>query len=80
MAVREVGKVKGLSEISPPPRPNHLGVWPRSGCQRSAKRVDLKDSLMARTIKLADQMIGMALRSACGGFILTEKALTQTKR
>ncbi len=80
MAVREVGKVMGLSEdITTALCQNDLGVWGREVGAREAKEagIDLSDPLMARTIKLADQMIGMPrhLGQHVGGFILTENRL-----
>ncbi|WP_187432283.1 Error-prone DNA polymerase (plasmid) [Roseobacter fucihabitans] len=83
MAVREVGKVMGLSEdITTALSKTIWGSWGREVGAREAKEagIDLKDSLMARTIKIADQMIGMPrhLGQHVGGFILTENPLTQT--
>jgi error-prone DNA polymerase len=83
MAVREVGKVMGLSEdITTALSKTIWGSWGREvGAREAAEAgLDLTDPLMARTIKLADQMIGMPrhLGQHVGGFILTEKPLTQT--
>ncbi|WP_108816313.1 error-prone DNA polymerase [Loktanella sp. Alg231-35] len=83
MAVREVGKVMGLSEdITTALAKTIWGSWGREvGAKEAAEAgIDLKDPLMARTIKLADKMIGMPrhLGQHVGGFILTEKALTKT--
>ena len=83
MAVREVGKVMGLSEdITTALSKTIWGSWGREvGAKEAAEAgIDLKDPLMARTIKLADQMIGMPrhLGQHVGGFILTEKKLTET--
>lgn len=83
MAVREVGKVMGLSEdITTALAKTIWGSWGREvGAREAAEAgIDLKDPLMARTIKLADQMIGMPrhLGQHVGGFILTEKPLTET--
>ncbi|MFZ5962384.1 error-prone DNA polymerase [Thalassococcus sp. BH17M4-6] len=83
MAVREVGKVMGLSEdITAALAKTIWGSWGREvGAREAAEAgIDLSDPLMARTIKLADQLIGMPrhLGQHVGGFILTEKALTQT--
>ena len=83
MAVREVGKVMGLSEdISSALAKTIWGSWGREVGAREVQEagLDLKDPLMARTIKLADQMIGMPrhLGQHVGGFILTENPLTQT--
>jgi error-prone DNA polymerase len=83
MAVREVGKVMGLSEdITTALSKTIWGSWGREIGAREAKEagLDLSDPLMARTIKIADQMIGMPrhLGQHVGGFILTENPLTQT--
>lgn len=83
MAVREVGKVMGLSEdITTALSKTIWGSWGREVGAREAKEagIDLNDPLMARTIKIADQMIGMPrhLGQHVGGFILTENPLTQT--
>ena len=83
MAIREVGKVMGLS----PDVTSALAktIWGSHGREVGVKEaaeagLDLRDPLMARTIKLADQMIGMPrhLSQHVGGFILTETPLTQT--
>ncbi|MEL6840502.1 MAG: error-prone DNA polymerase [Pseudomonadota bacterium] len=83
MAVREVGKVMGLSEdITTALAKTIWGSWGREvGAKEAAEAgIDLKDPLMARTIRLADQMIGMPrhLGQHVGGFILTEKKLIET--
>ncbi|MDB4053776.1 error-prone DNA polymerase [Octadecabacter sp.] len=83
MAVREVGKVMGLSEdVTTALSKTIWGSWGREvGAREAAEAgLDLSDQLMARTIKLADQMIGMPrhLGQHVGGFILTETPLTQT--
>ncbi|MEM9577805.1 MAG: error-prone DNA polymerase [Pseudomonadota bacterium] len=83
MAVREVGKVMGLSEdVTSALAKTIWGSWGRTiGMKEAAQAgIDLKDPLMARTIKLADQMIGMPrhLGQHVGGFILTEKKLIET--
>ncbi len=83
MAVREVGKVMGLSEdITTALSKTIWGSWGREvGAKEAAEAgIDLSDPLMARTIKLADQMIGMPrhLGQHVGGFILTENPLVQT--
>ena len=83
MAVREVGKVMGLSEdITTALSKTIWGSWGREvGAKEAAEAgIDLKDPLMSRTIKLADQMIGMPrhLGQHVGGFILTEKPLLET--
>lgn len=83
MAVREVGKVMGLSEdITTALSKTIWGSWGREvGAREAAEAgINLSDPLMSRTIKLADQMIGMPrhLGQHVGGFILTENALSQT--
>ncbi|QYX56195.1 error-prone DNA polymerase [Roseovarius sp. SCSIO 43702] len=83
MAVREVGKVMGLSEdVTSALAKTIWGSWGREMGAREAAQagIDLGDPLMARTIRLADQMIGMPrhLGQHVGGFILTEKPLTHT--
>jgi error-prone DNA polymerase len=83
MAIREVGKVMGLSEdVTSALAKTIWGSWGREVGVKEAKEagLDLNDPLMARTIKLADQMIGMPrhLSQHVGGFILTQTPLTQT--
>jgi error-prone DNA polymerase len=83
MAIREVGKVMGLSEdVTSALAKTIWGSWGRDvGAKEAAEAgLDLNDPLMARTIRLADQMIGMPrhLSQHVGGFILTETPLTQT--
>jgi error-prone DNA polymerase len=83
MAIREVGKVMGLSEdVTSALAKTIWGSWGREiGAREAAQAgLDLSDPLLARTLKLADQLIGMPrhLGQHVGGFILTETALTQT--
>jgi error-prone DNA polymerase len=83
MAIREVGKVMGLSEdVTSALAKTIWGSWGRDVGKKEAAEagLDLNDPLMARTIRLADQMIGMPrhLSQHVGGFILTESPLTQT--
>ncbi len=83
MAIREVGKVMGLSEdITSALAKTIWGSFGREvGAAESAEAgLDLDDPLMARTVKLAVPMIGMPrhLSQHVGGFILTENPLTQT--
>lgn len=83
MAVREVGKVMGLSsDVTSALAKTIWGSWGREvGAREAAEAgLDLRDPLIARTIKLADMMIGMPrhLGQHVGGFILTEKKLTRT--
>ena len=83
IAVREVGKIMGLSEdITSALSKTIWGSWGREVGAREAKQagLDLSDPLLARTIKIADQMIGMPrhLGQHVGGFILTESPLSHT--
>ncbi|MFO1175573.1 MAG: error-prone DNA polymerase [Paracoccaceae bacterium] len=82
-AIREVGKVMGLSEdVTAALAKTVWGSWGTSMGEANSREagVDLTDPLMARTIKLAEQMIGMPrhLSQHVGGFILTEGALHET--
>ena len=83
MAIREVGKVMGLSEdVTSALAKTIWGSFGREvGAAEAAEAgLDLKDPLMARTIRLADLMIGMPrhLSQHVGGFILTQTPLTAT--
>ncbi len=83
MAIREVGKVMGLSEdVTSALAKTIWGSFGRELGEKEASEagLDLSDPLMARTIKLADQMIGMPrhLGQHVGGFILTETPLIET--
>ena len=82
-AIREVGKVMGLSEdVTAALAKTVWGSWGTSMGETNSREagVDLTDPLMRRTIKLAEQMIGMPrhLGQHVGGFILTEGALHET--
>ncbi len=75
-AIREVGKAMGLSEDVTSALAKT--VWGSFGTDMGQKNVDeagldLTDPLLSRTIKLAEQMIGMPrhLSQHVGGFILT---------
>ncbi|HET7316349.1 MAG TPA: error-prone DNA polymerase, partial [Sphingomicrobium sp.] len=82
-AIREVGKVMGLSE-------DVCGalastIWGHMENEMHEARaadagLDLADPHLKRTIKLAEQLIGMPrhLSQHVGGFILTERPLTET--
>jgi len=82
-AIREVGKVMGLSE-------DVCGalastVWGSMDPELEDARandagLDLSDPHLRRTMKLAEQLIGMPrhLSQHVGGFILTERLLTET--
>ncbi|HJP68576.1 MAG TPA: error-prone DNA polymerase, partial [Sphingomicrobium sp.] len=82
-AIREVGKVMGLSE-------DVCGalastIWGSMDPELEDARandagLDLSDPLLTRTMKLAEQLVGMPrhLSQHVGGFILTERPLTET--
>ena len=82
-AIREVGKVMGLSE-------DICGalastIWGHMEGELEEERahdagLDLSDPHLKRTVKLASQLIGMPrhLSQHVGGFILTERPLTET--
>ena len=82
-AIREVGKVMGLSEdVTAAIAGSIWGSW---GEEVDDDRVaeaglDLNDPHLRRVVKLAEQMIGMPrhLSQHVGGFILTERLLTET--
>jgi error-prone DNA polymerase len=83
MAIREIGKVMGLSEdVTSALAKTVWGSW---GLKVDEDKLveaglDLSDPLLARSIQLADQLIGMPrhLSQHVGGFILTERPLTET--
>jgi error-prone DNA polymerase len=82
-AIREVGKVMGLSE-------DVCGalastIWGHMEAELEETRagdagLDLSDPHLKRTIRLAEQLVGMPrhLSQHVGGFILTERPLTET--
>jgi error-prone DNA polymerase len=82
-AIREVGKVMGLSEdITTTFAKTIWGSW---GSEVSAEHaaqagLNLDDSHLRRVIRLADQLIGMPrhLSQHVGGFILTQNPLVAT--
>ena len=82
-AIREVGKAMGLSEdVTSALAKTVWGSWGTSMGEANSSEagLDLTDPLLARTIKLSEQMIGMPrhLGQHVGGFILTEGALSET--
>jgi error-prone DNA polymerase len=82
-AIREVGKVMGLSEdICAAIASTIWGSWGEEIAEERAAEagLDLSDPHLKRTIKLAQQLIGLPrhLSQHVGGFILTERPLTET--
>jgi len=82
-AIREVGKVMGLSEdVTGALSKTIWGSWGKDvdGSHVSEAGLDLNDPVLRRTIIIAQQMIGMPrhLGQHVGGFILTEKPLIDT--
>ncbi len=82
-AIRDVGKAMGLSEdVTAALAKTVWGSWGTSMGEANSNEagVDLTDPLMSRTIRLAEQMIGMPrhLGQHVGGFILTDGALHET--
>ena len=82
-AIREVGKVMGLSEDVTAALASN--VWGHMDAELEDERandagLDLSDPHLRRTMKLAEQLIGMPrhLSQHVGGFILTERPLTET--
>ncbi len=82
-AIREVGKVMGLSEDVTAALAST--VWGSMEPELEDARaddagLDLTDPHLRRTMKLAEQLIGMPrhLSQHVGGFILTERPLTET--
>jgi error-prone DNA polymerase len=83
MAIREVGKVMGLSEDVTSALAGT--VWGSHGREIAERNVtetgmDLSDPYLRRVLALTQQMIGMPrhLSQHVGGFILTKGPLTQT--
>lgn len=82
-AIRDVGRAMGLSEdITGSLARTVWGSWGTSMGQAEASEagLDLSDLRLRRTLRLAQQMIGMPrhLSQHVGGFILTEGKLTET--
>ncbi|MCM8558248.1 error-prone DNA polymerase [Sphingomicrobium sediminis] len=83
MAIREVGKVMGLSEDVCAAIAGTF--WGSMESEMQDERVkeaglDLSDPHLKRTVHLAEQLIGMPrhLSQHVGGFILTQRPLTET--
>ena len=82
-AIREVGKAMGLSEdVCAAIASNYWGSMEAEIAEQRAADagLDMNDPHLKRTMKLAEQMIGMPrhLSQHVGGFILTERPLTET--
>jgi error-prone DNA polymerase len=82
-AIREVGKVMGLSEDVCAALAST--IWGHMDAELEDARandagLDLSDPHFRRTVKLAEQLVGMPrhLSQHVGGFILTERPLTET--
>jgi error-prone DNA polymerase len=82
-AIREVGKVMGLSEDVTAALAST--IWGHMEAELEDARandagLDLGDPHLRRTVKLAEQLVGMPrhLSQHVGGFILTERPLTET--
>ncbi|MBP1805861.1 error-prone DNA polymerase [Rubellimicrobium aerolatum] len=82
-AIREVGKVLGLSEdVTGALARTVWGSWGTEVAERNVKEagLDLADPTLRLAIRLASQLIGMPrhLSQHVGGFVLTERPLTET--
>ncbi|WP_210527700.1 error-prone DNA polymerase [Rubellimicrobium arenae] len=82
-AIREVGKVMGLSEdVTGALAKTVWGSWGHEVAERNVKEagLDLSDPVLRRAVRLASELIGMPrhLSQHVGGFILTERPLTET--
>jgi error-prone DNA polymerase len=82
-AIREVGKVMGLSEDVCGALASTIWGYMEGEMEEARAKdagLDLSDPHLKRTIRLAEQMIGMPrhLSQHVGGFILTERPLTET--
>ncbi|WP_309601548.1 error-prone DNA polymerase [Sphingomonas sp.] len=82
-AIREVGKVMGLSEdVTSAIASTHWGSMEADieDARVGEAGLDFSDPHLRRTIRLAKQLIGMPrhLSQHVGGFILTERPLTET--
>ncbi len=80
-AIREVGKALGLSEdVTAALAKTVWGSWGNRMANAAEAGLDLTDPVLARAVKLADQLIGLPrhLSQHVGGFILTEGPLHET--
>ena len=82
-AIREVGKAMGLSgDVTAALARTVWGSWGTSMDKANTNEagLDLTDPLLSRTVRLAEQLIGMPrhLSQHVGGFILTEGPLHET--
>ena len=82
-AIREVGKVMGLSEdVTSAIAATHWGSMEADIAEERVGEagLDWADPHLRRTVRLAQQLIGMPrhLSQHVGGFILTERPLTET--
>jgi len=82
-AIREVGKVMGLSEdVTSALAKTVWGSWGKKvdGSHAAQAGLDLSDPILRRTLIVAQQMVGMPrhLGQHVGGFILTETPLLET--
>ncbi|WP_057882817.1 error-prone DNA polymerase [Tsuneonella troitsensis] len=83
MAIREVGKAMGLSEdVTSALARTVWGGWGKEIGERHVEEtgLDIADPHLRRVLKLTEQMIGMPrhLSQHVGGFILTDRPLTET--
>ncbi len=83
MAIREVGKVMGLTEdVTNALAKTTWGSWGASVADMHPEDtgVNVADPLIRRVLRLTDQLIGMPrhLGQHVGGFILTNQPLTRT--
>ncbi len=83
MAIREVGKVMGLSEDTTSVLARTVwGSYGREIAEKHAQEagLDMRDPHLRRVLKLTEQMIGMPrhLSQHVGGFILTQGPLVET--
>ncbi|SDE52324.1 error-prone DNA polymerase [Limimaricola pyoseonensis] len=82
-AIREVGKVMGLSEdVTGALAKTVWGSWGKSIEEQNVREagLDPRDPLLRKALLIAGQMVGMPrhLSQHVGGFILTERPLTET--